>query len=507
MGKILPLGELVLKIQELKDNGKKIVHCHGVFDLMHPGHIEHLKEAKRLGDILVVIVTLDGYVNKGPGRPVYNEKTRTESIASLDCVDFVALNEVASEAVPVILLLKPHFFVKGQEYEEDLKDSGSLASKEKAAVESYGGTMHFTNQPVFSSSALINSYFPILPERTKSWLSRFKSRYSIADISFCLEAARRLNILLIGDTIIDEYLYCRPIGRSIKEVIPRFQYLRKERFAGGVIAVANHLAGFCDNITLLTVFGRDEADREFVRSKLSKKVTSGFFLWPEVPIVSNKRIVGPTFLEKFFGIYEIDEKPVSSNPELEKQIVASLDNALGSFDLVIVVDYGFGLMTPNIIEAICWGARFLALNVQTNSVNLGFNLITKYPKADFLSASDPEIRLATHKKFEPMGDLLKEISCRQRVKLVTVTLGPGGSISYDGSNFHEVPVFVTKTLDRVGAGDAYFAYSAPQVFLGCDPEVCGFFGNVAGGIAADIVCNSEAVSKEAFLKFAKTLLK
>ena len=59
-----------------KKNGKKVVMCHGVFDLLHLGHIKHFEKAKSLGDILVVSITADKFVNKGPGRPAFNESDR-----------------------------------------------------------------------------------------------------------------------------------------------------------------------------------------------------------------------------------------------------------------------------------------------------------------------------------------------------------------------------------------------------------------------------------------------
>ena len=112
--KIVLLDDLGTILKAINSN-KKIVHCHGVFDLMHPGHIKHLKAAKSFGDILVVTVTPDEFVNKGPGRPVYNQNDRIESLAGLSFVDFVALNKWP-EARQAIRMLRPHIFVKGQDY-------------------------------------------------------------------------------------------------------------------------------------------------------------------------------------------------------------------------------------------------------------------------------------------------------------------------------------------------------------------------------------------------------
>ena len=340
---------------------------------------------------------------------------------------------------------------------------------------------------------------------TEKWLKQFKKENSFATVLDGIKKAKNLKILLIGDTIIDEYMYCDLIGRSLKESIPRVKYLSTERFAGGVIAVANHLSSFCDNVTLLTVLGVGLENETFIKNQLLAKIKSVFFKREDAVTVVNKRIVRKAFLEKFFGIYEINDAPIQA--DLEAKIAEKLDGLLPEYDLIIVMDYGFGLMTPRLIDKVVDRSRFLALNVQTNSVNLGFNLVTKYKKADYVSISDPEIRLATNQKFATLKELLPLVFKKLGFKLIAVTLGPAGSLSYDGKCFYSVPVFNTKPLDKVGAGDAYFAWSAPQAFFGIDPMAVGFFGSVAGGIAIDIICNRKPVTTEAFLKFAKVLLK
>ncbi len=155
--KILPFEELAEKIQELKSQGKLIVHCHGCFDLMHPGHIKYFQAAKRMGDILVVTVTPDRYIDKGPDRPVFNETLRTESIAALECVDYVALNQWPT-AVETLQLLRPHFYVKGQEFEH-LEDKTGKLQKEYAVIKEIGAEIRFTHEIVFSSTKLLRQYF------------------------------------------------------------------------------------------------------------------------------------------------------------------------------------------------------------------------------------------------------------------------------------------------------------------------------------------------------------
>ncbi len=154
--KILKIEELAEKIAALKSEGKKIAHCHGCFDLMHPGHIKYFQAAKKMGDILIVTVTPDIYVDKGPDRPVFNENLRAESIAALECVDFVAINQWPT-ACETLRLLRPDIYVKGQEF-ENLEDKTGKIQKENAIVREIGAELKFTQEIVFSSTELISKY-------------------------------------------------------------------------------------------------------------------------------------------------------------------------------------------------------------------------------------------------------------------------------------------------------------------------------------------------------------
>jgi|SRR3990172_8379711 len=155
--KILELEELAEKLRSLKSERKKIVHCHGCFDLMHIGHIKYFQAAKKMGDILVVTVTADVYVDKGPNRPVFDQNLRAESIAALECVDYVAINKW-STAEETLRLLRPHIYVKGQEFKK-LEDKTGKIQREYKVIQEIGAELRFTNEIVFSSTELLNKYF------------------------------------------------------------------------------------------------------------------------------------------------------------------------------------------------------------------------------------------------------------------------------------------------------------------------------------------------------------
>lgn len=161
--KILALEDLAERVVTLKAAGKKIVLCHGCFDLMHPGHIKYFQASKKMGNILVVTLTPDIYVDKGPGRPVFNQDLRAESIAALECVDFVAINKWPT-AEETLRLLRPDMYVKGQEFEK-LEDKTGKIQREYDVVREIGAEIRFTHEIVFSSTLLLNSHFRSADEK------------------------------------------------------------------------------------------------------------------------------------------------------------------------------------------------------------------------------------------------------------------------------------------------------------------------------------------------------
>ena len=156
--KIIKIENLKKLVDHLKIKKKKIVHCHGVFDVVHIGHLKHFKEAKKKGDKLIVTVTTDKFVNKGSGRPIFKHNKRIEFLSQLSCIDYLCLSD-SDSAVKVLKIIRPNFYIKGQDYKIARKDQTGKISLEKRIVENNGGKIIFTNEETFSSSNIINNNF------------------------------------------------------------------------------------------------------------------------------------------------------------------------------------------------------------------------------------------------------------------------------------------------------------------------------------------------------------
>lgn len=502
--KILPLTELA-EVIETARQGKTVVQCHGCFDLLHIGHIRHFREAKSKGDILVVTVTPDVFVNKGPGRPAFKEYLRLEAIASLDCVNYVALNEWQT-AEKTLELLKPDVYCKGSEYQQSGEQSNDYISVEKTIVESYGGRMEFTENITFSSSNLINSYLPVFSREVTDFLGGFKNKHSIADISKLVDSFKDLKVLTIGEIIIDEYQHVRTMGKSMKEPILASKLLSTEKHAGGILAIANHIASFADKVDVLTLLGERQAQEGFVRSSLKANVTPIFFTKKDSPTIVKRRFVEAELLQKLFEIYEIDDSLISGAKEAK--VLKWLKSNLDRYDLVVVADYGHGMMTPKIIELLSKKARFLCVNAQGNAGNSGHNPISKYPSADCISIAQHELVLEFRNCHLEPEEMVTEIAKKMNCKNVVLTRGKYGTMCYrQGEGISSVPAIAAKVVDRVGAGDAVLSLVSMASCRNAPLDLCGFLGNAAGAEAVAIVGNKNSIDKIPLIKHMESLLK
>jgi rfaE bifunctional protein nucleotidyltransferase chain/domain len=504
--KIKSIHRLSRDLTDLRKKGKKIVLCHGVFDLLHPGHIKHFEAAKQKGDILVVTITKDEFVNKGPGRPIFNQQLRVETIAAIGCVDFVAVNEWPT-AVEAIRMLRPHFYVKGKDYADRKEDVTGRIYEEEKAVKSIGGLIHFTDEVSFSSSALINSFFAPYPEEAADFFRKFKKEYTAEDIISFLKKTEDIKILVIGDAIIDEYHYCVGMGKSQKDNILASKFISEEIFAGGVLAAANHLAGLSKQVSLITCLGRKNDYEHFVRSHLKQGIETRFYYRQDAPTVVKRRFVDPNFLNKLFEVCYLDDAAVMPH-SLEKDVCDYLSLNLKHFDMVLAADFGHGFITPKIVKVLSKKANFLAVNVQTNSANIGFNLITKFPRADYICIDEPEIRFACHDKFSNLEKLIQNTSSKLKCGKIIITRGHKGSLAYSrNEGFKAIPIFSKEVVDRIGAGDAYFSITSPCVFKDTPMEAVGFIGNAVGAMKVLIVGNRSSVEPIPLLKYITALLK
>lgn len=499
------LHTLARTIQDHKRQGKKIVHCHGVFDLLHIGHIRYFEEASSMGDVLVVTVTPDRFVDKGPFRPAFPEDLRAEAVASLKTVDYVAINEWPT-AEETLRLLKPDVYVKGAEFQKITTDKTGKIQRENEVVDEIGARMAFTHDIVFSSSNLINRYLSNLPREIDDYLTLFRSRHSLPEIEELIEKMRSLRVLVIGDTILDEYQYCEPMGKSTKDPVLTVKYQAGDLFAGGVLAVANHVANFAKHVQLVTVIGEKDSHEDFIRSQLKDNVSLYFEVQKNAPTLIKRRFVDGYSFNKMFEVYIMDDSGLCR--EKEASMVRWLSEHLAEYDLVIVSDFGHGAISDSMVNILSEKSAFLAVNAQANSGNRGFHTVTRYPRADYVCIAEHEIRLEMRNKNGGIQPMMQKLSKSLGTKQFVVTRGRKGSVVMNGTGESvDIPAFATRVVDRVGAGDTVLSVTSMASKLGASNEVIGFLGNVVGAIAVGVIGNKKAIDRTNVTKFITSLLK
>lgn len=504
--KIRTIGQLGEIAAEARSKGRKVVLAHGVFDILHVGHKRHLDIGKRHGDLLIVTLTTDRFVNKGPDRPVFGEKLRAEMVAGLAAVDYVGISPNPG-AEHVIEVVKPTFYLKGSEYSDEESDVTGRIRTERLTVEKHGGSVLYTEDITFSSSNLSNRVLQLYPEDAAQFLKELRSRLSPGDLAGEIAAAQGRRCLVIGDTILDEYIYVEPLGKPAKENIIATKYRESEIFAGGAVATANLAAQMCGQVDLVTLLGQEDSREDFVRAHLNERVALVPFYRKAGRTTVKSRLVDPAYVKKLIEVAYICDEALPA--EEQAALNGWVESRIADYDAVIVNDFGHGMIDSGLIDIVCRKARFLAVNAQTNSANRGFNLVTKYPRADLICIDEPEARLAAMERYAPIETVVRErLQKRVDCRTFIITHGKLGSAVFtpDGE-MRRIPALTGEAIDTIGAGDAFFALASTLIASGADPFHAAFVGNAAGAMKVRIVGQRHQITKPEILKYLSTLLK
>tara|TARA_R110000744_G_scaffold19775_3_gene51976 strand:- start:2837 stop:4339 length:1503 start_codon:yes stop_codon:yes gene_type:complete len=479
---------------QLRDHipsGKKVGLCHGVFDVLHVGHIQHLKQAKKNCDILVVSLTSDSYVNKGPDRPFFSIDHRLNVISSLEFVDFVTVSEAKSSEY-VIECVTPTYYIKGFEY-KDKEDITNKIDLEREAVERNGGSVLFlSNENVFSSSKLLNQ--SLMGDDFLEFTKELKKEYSIEDILAFIDAVENKPISLVGELIIDEYVYGECLGKSSKYPAVVFNKAEKKSFLGGVAAVANQLSPLVKSVSLFTYLGdiNLEEDLEFIKKNLSDNVSLSFLTKENSPTIRKTRFIDSYWKSRLFETYDMNDRPLTpEEAEAKNSSISSLSN-------IFAIDYGHGFLSGE--------ENVSSVNVQSNSGNRGYNFISKYNNSELYIIDEEELRLEMRDKHSDA--IVLAVSLQEIIGgVLVVTRGSHGCVVVGEEWSGSVPAISGNIKDTVGAGDAFFGIFSTFFSEKVPLKISAFLANVAGYMEANIVGHKHKYSKLDFKQTTVALLK
>lgn len=506
--KFLRFEDASVVFTKLRASGKRIVQCHGTFDLVHPGHIIHFEEAKALGDVLVVTITAEMHVNKGPGRPYFNDQMRVKWLTALSCIDFVVLVPFPA-AVEAIDCVQPHVYCKGREYADTANDVTGNIHDDVAAVHRGGGEIAYVGSVVFSSSRLLNQHFDAHPAEVKNYCRQVAAICPPAEFRQVVDDFANLRVLIVGDIIFDRYSTVQVQGLTSKARILSGRFVEDDMQAGGALAVYRHVREFTPNVKLVSLVGREPwleellgtfitpADSEIVRS-------------PHFTTIVKQRFVEPRLegkeLSKLFAVNYIDAHHPAK--ELQREVLERVAGQIENYDLVLVMDFGHGMLEDSVRNYVQDKARFLAVNCQTNSNNHGFNILNRrYRRADSFSLDLSEITLAVGRREFDFRRELARLGKWLGSRYAWLTRGSVETLGWQPDDqFSACAPFERVVVDAVGAGDAFCSVASLAACRGLPLDVSTFMGQLAGAQAVKIVGNAEPIRKAKFLKGAAAML-
>lgn len=466
------------KIQTEKSKGKKIVLCHGVFDLFHPGHLDHLIKAKSYGDILIVTITSDKFIKKGIHNPYYNEQIRLSFLKAIKIIDysFIVDDDTASKAIN---LIKPDFYCKGTEYNKQLTDKKLILEKKK--IKAVGGKILFIGKNTHSSSDLISkNLFKI---KNKSLLNLLKKNTINIDDTF--KKIKKLNILIVGDLLIDKYNFVETKGVSPKTSVLSMIKKSELTMPGGALASYRFLNNLSDNVSFFSI-----ANIKLKKICNNFKISLKDVIFSEdAPFIIKSRFV--EYSDRITNKFTVnDYKQPYITKKDEEKIIKNISKKINKADLIIVQNFGHGLITEKIVKLLSKYKNKLSINVQANSLNYGFNVIDKdFKKAFTFTLDERELKLFSKKENVNHDKEIKKLAKKLKVAQGFLTIGNKYSAVISNNKITKIPILISDPVDTVGAGDIFHCMASVMSKVSKNPFVNLLFSQVAGSLATKIVGN------------------
>lgn len=468
---------------------EKIALVYGNFNILHPGHLRLLKFAKESSDYLIVAVNSDKF-NKEIN--LLDEETRLESIKGTNYVDESFLLD--EDILEYIKRRKPDILVKGKEFE-------NRYNPEEEILKSYGGKILFSSGEIgFSSLNLLKDFDTsfLNLSHDNSFIKRHKIEESkLVDY---INKFSNLNVLVIGDTIIDEYITCEAIGMSQEDPTIVVTPISNKKFIGGAAIVASHAKTLGGNVSYVSVLGDDE-NFEFTQDYLMSLGITTYLL---------KDSTRPTTLKQRFRaqnktLLRVNHlKQHNIAKDLEKKVLNKILNSTTNYDLIIFSDFSYGVLTKRIIEDITSYAQknsiFMVADSQSSS-QIGD--ISKFKNMGIVTPTEREIRLSINDFESGLVVLSEKLHKKSNSKYIFTTLGREGILIYN-SNENElltdnIQALNTNAKDVSGAGDSLLTCSAMSKVVGANVWESAYLGSMAAAIQVSRVGNIP-IKKDELLK-------
>ena len=489
--KILPVEHLAKERGVLGEAGKTVVQCHGCFDLVHPGHIRYLQFAKSLGDILIVSVSGDRVVGKGPARPFIGEELRAENLAVLEFVDYVCIDD-HEWAGPILETLRPDVYVKGKEYETK---GDPRFVRELQLVEGYGGKVVFSSGEVIYSSTHLLEQFSDRFELTRVRLEAFCGRHAItrASLHQTLADIAGARVLVLGDPILDHYVHCDALGIASETPILSVTPIREEWFLGAGALIASQMAGLGADVAFLTSLQDSPHVARFREQAAERGIKLLEVGADERPLALKTRFLVDN--QKVFKVNSQRMLPLSTNATSE--LISKLEENLRDRDALVVTDFGYGLFNADVIDAVARIAEEQGKPYYLDVSHTRRASILKFRKPRLATPTEQELRFAFADNEAGLSNLASRFFSKTGAAHLLLTMGRRGVLlfaqpSADATRIDTdfLPALEGVPLDPVGAGDVFLSAVALSDLVGRTPQQGAYLGAALAALHVSSIGNN-----------------
>lgn len=475
-----PSSRDALRVVQLARHGRRVVFVSGNFNIVHPGHLRLLRFAKECGDYLLV-----GVNDARSGGAFLDEQDRLEGVRAIAWVDHAFVLHDLPAAI--IRALRPEVVVKGREHEQ-------AVNPEAEAVASYGGRLRFGSGDVsFSSTDLLRREREVnvsAIQRPADYLSRHG--ISPDHALEVLERMKTLRVCVIGDTIVDEYVTCDPLGMSQEDPTIVVTPVLTERFVGGAGIVAAHARSLGAKVQFHSAIGDDET-ADFVRRNMAE---FGVDLHAHVDesrpttLKQRYRAGGKTLLR----VSHLRQHDIGA--ALRDRVRAEVEAALDDLDLVVFSDFNYGCLPRALIDPLTEGCRARGIMMAADSqCSSQIGDVSRFRDMTLLTPTEREARLALQDFESGLVVLAEKLRARARAENVVITMGAEGLLvqaSQQGAGglpTDRIPALNLVPRDPAGAGDSFLTCAAMALASGADVWLASYVGSVAAACQVGRVGN------------------
>ena len=479
--KIKTIPEL-LELLGVFPRHRKVIVCHGVFDVVHPGHVRHLAYAKTKGDTLVVSITADRHIKKGTYRPHIPENLRALNLAAFEMVDFVVIDQ---EPTPLNNLnaLRPDFFAKGFEYTSSGLPPATQAEQE--VMESYGGQLIFTpGDVVYSSSKFLNLALPQV-QIEKLLLLMDQNKLSFDALRDTVNKLGNYYVHVVGDTIVDTYTRTTLIGGQTKTPTFSVQFQDQKHYIGGAGIVSQHLRAAGAEVTLSTVLGDDSLKDFVIRDLENSGVHAVPIIDPSRPTTSKNAFIAGGY--RLLKVDTLDNRPIDDS--VLRPLIVSMQSSKA--DAVVFSDFRHGIFNrasvPSLLQNIPQGV----FRVADSQVASRWGNITEFKDFDLITPNEREVRFALADQDSNVSRLSEMLQESSGYHNLILKFGDKGILcvrkdqNLKDANFW-VDSFAARVVDPVGAGDALLAYSTLAMLATGSLVMAGILGSMAAACECEL---------------------